>query len=172
MALLMMTLGLGAAAVAPVPPACSRQLDAFCALRTGAMAACYKAQHNKTTSMLAAFATADGGHLRAWRCYAPWDLQGPNPASTPLMSRARNVGLNPGDYCSQEEQLEALLLKCDPSWTPPPAPPPPPCPHPCPLDPPPANRSCAATVQWHAGVQARPVHRDIGWFSKGPPKLK
>ena len=60
--------------------------------------------------------------------------------------------------------MDALLLKCDPSWSPPPAPPappappPPPCPHPCPLSPPLANRSCAATVQWHAGVQLHDLH--------------
>jgi hypothetical protein len=136
-------------------PACSATLDAWCGDRKNpVMKACYASQHNQSVQLLAAYATADGGTKRAWRCYAVWDLNGPNPAAVPIMQRARNVSKNPGDYCSSSgKQILGLLLKCDPGWTPPPPPPPPPCPHPCPLDPPPINRSCAATVQWHPGVQ-------------------
>ena len=97
--------------------ACAAQVDAWC-------------RHSmcgqlKPAANLSAFSTADGGTERAWRCYAPADLDGPDPASIPLLQRQRNVSAA-GDYCSRSADILAVLTKCDPSYRPPPAPPPPP----------------------------------------------
>ena len=110
----------GSASTAPTA-ACTAKVDAWCqSSMCGSL---------KPPCSLAAFSTADSGATAAWRCYAPADLDGPNPASIPLLSRRRNTTAA-GDYCSRSADIVKVLTACDPSYKPPPQPPPPPPPPP------------------------------------------
>ena len=111
-------LRVAAAPGSPPTAACAAAADAWC--RASACGQLIPAAN------LAAYSTADTGSTKAWRCYAPGDLDGPDPASTPLLQRERNSSA-PGDYCSRSAEILAVLTKCDPHWKPPaPAPPSPP----------------------------------------------
>ena len=69
--------------------ACADTVDRFCGDRSNSLlSACYKAQHDPSVRLLAAFSTSDGGSTKAWRCYAPYDLNGPHPAAVPLLDSA------------------------------------------------------------------------------------
>ena len=112
-------LGLSRPASAPPTAACTAKVDAWC--RSGPCGSL------APPCSLAAFSTADSGASAAWRCYAPADLDGPDPASTPLLSRRRNTSAA-GDYCSRSADIVKVLTACDPSYKPPAPPPPPPGP--------------------------------------------
>lgn len=97
--------------------ACTAQVDEWCR-----RSVCGQL---KPAANLSAFSTADGGTEKAWRCYAPADLDGVDPESIPLLQRQRNTSAA-GEYCSRSAEILAVLGKCDPSFHPPPPPPLPP----------------------------------------------
>jgi hypothetical protein len=131
-------------------------VDAWCGDKQNpALKACYKAQPDPATVLLAAYSTADAGAAKSWRCYSPHDLNGPNPAAVALMERQRNTSVLPGDYCTNDAAITKVLQKCDPTW----APPVPPRGQPgTPTGPAPLDRSCNGTITWHAGVQLHDIH--------------
>eukprot|EP01052_Picozoa_sp_SAG31_P000257 SAG31_NODE_8_length_42345_cov_10.980992_9_plen_417_part_00 len=107
---------------APPSAACAATLDKYCGDQHNPdLRVCYASmrKNHRTIPLLAGFS---GPGSRRWRCYSPDDLEGPDSAAKPLLNRTYSSGIA---YCSNSAQLEALLRKCDPGFTPPPPPPPP-----------------------------------------------
>ena len=105
----------------PPTPTCAATLDNYCADQNNNpdLKMCYasmKSAH-KTIPLVAGFS---GPSPFRWRCYSPDVLAGAAPAAQPLLNRTFIRGTS---YCSNSVQLEALLHKCDPGFTPPPPPP-------------------------------------------------
>lgn len=129
MLVLMLPFSLPAAwAVAEGPTAaCAATLDKYCGDESNPdLKVCYASMRKdkQKIPLVAGFSGPPIGS-RFWRCYSPDDLAGADPAAQPLLNRSYIKGIN---YCSNSAQLEALLHKCDPGFTPPPPPPTPPGP--------------------------------------------